>query len=233
MQVVILAGGFGTRLGSLAAGLPKAMVDINEKPFLEHQLALLSDRGIKDIVLCVGHLAERIEQYFGDGRRFGVRIRYSMEKGSLLGTAGAVKQADPLLDDVFFLTYADSYLRMDYKASFKALSCSRQLGLMVIFRNEDRYERSNVVVEDGLISAYDKVNKLPGMNYINFGVSVLRKEALALVPEGLPYSQEEWYQALIKNRGLGAFETTERFYEIGSPEGLAEFRRLAGAEVLP
>jgi NDP-sugar pyrophosphorylase family protein len=116
MQAVILAGGLGTRLRPLTAKRPKAMVSIAGRPFLEYQIGLLRDAGIDDIVLCVGYLAEQIIDYFGDGSSFGVRLRYSVERERLLGTAGAVKQAEPLLTDIFFLTYGDSYLRLDYRA---------------------------------------------------------------------------------------------------------------------
>lgn len=226
MQAVILAGGLGERLGDLAQGQPKSMVDINGAPFLKYQLALLRERGITDVVLCVGHLANAVRGYFRDGSDFGVRIKYSVEPGCLLGTAGAVKQAESLLEPVFFLTYGDAYLRMDYAAALRELCRRGTLGLMVLFHNENRYGRSNVVVEDGLVGTYDKEHEAPGMDYINFGVSVLRREALALVPPGVPYSQEDWYEALIRERELAAFETKERFYEVGSPEGLAEFRSL-------
>ena len=233
MQAVILAGGLGTRLGDLTESLPKPMVDVHGKPFLEYELALLRERGVTDVVLCLGHLAEGIMGHFGDGSRFGLRIAYSVEIGCLLGTAGAVKQAEPLLDGVFFLTYADSYLRVDYGAVLSALRRCGGLGLMVVYRNEDRYERSNVVVEDGRVRVYDKEGAATGMDYVNYGVSALRKEALTLVPAGVPYSQEAWYQALIRDRRLAAFEASERFYEVGSPEGLAEFRRLVAEGALP
>jgi NDP-sugar pyrophosphorylase family protein len=233
MQAVILAGGLGTRLRPLTAKRPKAMVSIAGRPFLEYQIGLLRDAGIDDIVLCVGYLAEQIIDYFGDGSSFGVRLRYSVERERLLGTAGAVKQAEPLLTDIFFLTYGDSYLRLDYRAVWDYFQRSHKLGLMVVYRNENRFDRSNVVVADGLVKVYDKERTLPGMDYINFGVSLLRKEALSLVPSGIPYSQEEWYAQLIERGELLAYEVRERFYEIGSPRGLEEFRRLVAAGVLP
>src|SRR3990172_1195747 len=142
MQAVILAGGLGERLGDLTGGLPKPMVDVGGRPFLEYELALLRDHGITDVVLCVGHLASRIMAGLGDGSRLGVRITYSVEQGCLLATAGAVKQAERLLDGFFFLTYADTYLRMDYGAAARYLGQRREVGLMVVFRNEGRFGRS-------------------------------------------------------------------------------------------
>ena len=233
MQAVILAGGLGTRLGDLAGDLPKPMVDVDGRPFLELQLDLLRQQGLRDFVLCVGYQGAKIQDHFGDGSKFGIELRYSLEQNDLRGTAGAVKQADPLLQDEFFLIYGDSYLRMDYERASAQFHTSDRLGMMVVLRNEDRYERSNVVIEDGLVTAYDKECPTPQMQYINFGVSLLRREALALVPSIVPYSQEEWFQDLIHSHNLMAFETFERFYEIGSPSGLMEFRRLVAAGVLP
>ena len=241
MQAVILAGGMGTRLGPLTKSVPKAMVSFSGHPFLEYQLDLLRRQGVGDIVLCIGYQARMIQAYFGDGRLFGVKICYSVERDGLLGTAGAVKKAEPLLEEVFFLTYGDAYLLLDYRAVLehfwrhggKRGRGQGALGVMVVFRNEDRYDRSNVIVEDGLVKVYDKQRRLSGMDHINYGVSLLHRESLTLVPAGVPYSQEEWYQRLIERGELLAFETEQRFYEIGSPRGLEEFEELVAAGALP
>lgn len=233
MQAVVLAGGRGTRLGHLTDGLPKPLVSVQGKPFLDYQVALLKECGFTDLVFCVGHGADAIMTHLGDDSRHGVRVRFSVERGELLGTAGAVKQAEPLLWDTFFLTYFDAYLRLDYCAVLQALMRAGTLGVMVVYRNEDRYERSNVAVAKGFVRAYDKEQRAPGMVYVNFGVSALRREALAFVPAGVPYSQEAWFQSLIRRRQLAAFETAQRFYEVGSPPGLWEFRRLAAEGALP
>jgi N-acetyl-alpha-D-muramate 1-phosphate uridylyltransferase len=230
--MVILAGGLGTRLRPLTSEVPKALIPIGGKPFLHHQIELLTRQGIRDIVLCVGHLAERVQDYFGDGRWLGVRIRYSEEKGSLLGTAGAVKKAEPLLGDDFFLMYGDSYLMIDYQEIMRYFRRFHKLGLMVVWKNLDRVERSNVSVEEDLVTAYNKDQKSPDMAYINYGLSVLRKEALLLIPPGRPFSQEEFYQILIDQRELLAFEVEQRFYEIGSPRGLEEFEMLIASEAV-
>ena len=202
------------------------MVDVEGKPFLEYELELLRSHGIRDIVLCIGHKADVIESYFGDGARFDMNVAYSIEGAELMGTAGAVKQAEALVQDVFFLTYADSYMRMDYTAAYEAFVASGALGMMVVMPNDDGVEQSNILVRDGRVVVYDKENLTPEMRHINFGVSVLRREALSLVPAGVKYSQEDWYQDLIRNDNLAAFETRLPYYEIGSPDGLQQFRRL-------
>ena len=115
MQVVILAGGLGTRLGPLTRPHPKPMVPVKGVPYLEHQLRLLARQGLTDIVLLTGYLGEQIEEYFGDGDRMGLRLRYSRELEPL-GTGGALRQARPLLEEAFLVIYGDSYLRIDYAA---------------------------------------------------------------------------------------------------------------------
>jgi len=229
VQMVILAGGLGTRLRPLTSEVPKALIPIGGKPFLHHQIELVKRSGIRDIVLCVGHLADMVKDYFGDGRWLGVRIRYSEEEGHLLGTAGAIKNAEPLLGDSFFLMYGDSYLMIDYHEIMRYFRRFDRLGLMVVWKNVDRFERSNVMVEGNLVTAYNKDQKSSNMDYINYGLSVLRKEALAFMPAGRPFSQEEFYQILIDQRELLAFEVEQRFYEIGSPKGLEEFGMLVAS----
>jgi len=224
--MVILAGGLGTRLRPLTSEVPKALIPIDGKPFLHHQIDLLKRRGIRDLVLCVGHLGDRVKDYFGDGRWLGVRIKYSEEEGHLLGTAGAIKNAEPLLSDEFFLMYGDSYLMIDYREVMRYFRRFDRLGLMVVWRNVDRFERSNVMVEGNVVTAYNKDQKSPDMVYINYGLSVLRKEALAFIPAGRPFSQEDFYQILIDQGELLTFEVEQRFYEIGSPKGLEEFGML-------
>jgi NDP-sugar pyrophosphorylase family protein len=227
MQILILAGGLGTRLRPLTERLPKCMVPANGKPFLEHQLRLLASRGVRDIVLCVGHLGERVLEYFGNGHRFGVSLTYAWERNGLLGTAGAIRSAEPLLAPEFFVAYGDSYLLLDYRAIMTRFRSSDALAMMVVYRNEDRLERSNVVVEDGHVVAYDKTTRLPGMVFINEGLSLLRRRSLQLIPPGIPFTQEQLFQMLARRRQLLAYETPQRFYEIGSFQGLNEFRRLA------
>ena len=229
MQAVILAGGLGMRLKPLTDEIPKVMIPVNGKPFLEHQLNLLKRHGVTDVVLCIGHLGEKIKDHFGDGKRFGLRIKYSEEGNKLLGTAGAVKKAQNLLDDCFFVTYGDAYLILDYDAVIKYFKSQDKLGLMVVFKNSDRFDRSNVVVEGNLVKIYSKKKKFPEMVYIDFGVSVLRKKALDLIPNGKVVDLEKLNQELIRRKELLAFKTGRRFYEIGSPEGLREFKDLVSS----
>ena len=236
MQIVILAGGLGTRLGSISEDIPKSMILVRGKPFLRYQIELFRSNGIENIALCVGHLAEKIIEYFGDGTRFGVRIRYGFERNGLLGTAGALKRAEPVLEDTFFLTYGDSYLVLDYVEVMDFFQRSGKLGLMVVYKNFNRYDRSNIVIEDNgakIVKVYDKKKQTPDMIHIDAGVSILKKEALAFLPSDIVVDLADLYRPLIQQRELLAYETPSRFYEIGSPNGLEEFRKLVELRMIP
>jgi MurNAc alpha-1-phosphate uridylyltransferase len=228
MQVVILAGGLGTRLRPLTNRVPKSLIEIHGKPFLEYQIELLKHNEINDIVLCVGHLAEQIKDYFRDGKVFGVDIQYSEEDKELLGTAGALKKAEPLLEETFFVLDGDSYLPLDYAEVMSYFKERDKLALLVVYRNYNRYDRSNVVIDAEMVKVYSREKQVPSMIYIHAGLSIVTKEALALVPDGQPVSQDELWSKLISRNELLAFETDCRFYEVGSFSGLEEFRQLMG-----
>jgi NDP-sugar pyrophosphorylase family protein len=226
MQVAILAGGLATRLRPVTEQIPKSMVEIVGKPFLEYQVELLRRNDVCDIVLCVGHLSEQIKDYFGDGTRYGVHLTYSDEGEQRLGTGGALKLAEPALADVFFVLFGDSYLMLDYRAIMDYFLARDRQGLMVVYHNENRYDSSDVLVEDGLVTAYDKGHPVPGMIYINHGLSIMRKQILAAAPSNTPFTLETLMRQVTSQGQLLAFETKQRFYEIGSFAGLQAMRQL-------
>jgi len=229
MQAVILAGGLGTRLRPLTETIPKPMMSIKGRPFLEYELLLLKSHGIHDYVLCVGYLGEKIEEYFGDGSNFGVTIRYSHD--TLAGPAGALKRAEDLLEDIFFVTYGDAYLRLDYEQVMEYFTEKKELGLMTVYENRNNYGKSDLVVRDGYVVRYDKKKNNEAMNWINFGVSLLRKKALELIPKDRSFvDEEEFYGNLIERKELLAYEVRERFYEIGNPASLQEFEKFVSQE---
>jgi len=220
--VAILAGGLGTRLYPLTERLPKALIEINGEPFLAHQLRLLRAHGIHRVVLCIGQHGERIREFAGDGARFGLDIDYSRDGPALLGTAGAVRNALPLLGDAFFVMYGDSYLPCSYRDVEQAFRAAGQPGLMTVYRNEGRWDVSNVEFAGGHILAYDKKNRTPRMQHIDYGLGVFSRAAF----EDAPHADlAEVYRDLLSRRQLAAFEVHERFYEIGSFEGIAELSR--------
>ncbi len=222
MQVAILAGGLATRLGDLARNHPKSILKIWGKPFLEYQLELLKRGGVKDIVLCTGHMGEQIEGHFGNGRKFGVNIKYSSED-RLLGTAGALKKAEALLNNTFFTMYGDSYLFLDFPAAMNYFKSQNKLALMTVYKNYDRYDRSNTVVEGNLVKKFSKNERAQDMVYIEYGANIFSKEVLEMIRENQYYSLDSLFPYLIEMRELLAFEVKERFYETGSPQGLIDF----------
>lgn len=226
LPVAILAGGLATRLGAITQTIPKALLEVAGKPFIVHQLALLQRAGIRRVVLCVAHLADQIEAVLGDGHAFGLDVAYSNDGGQLLGTGGALRQALPLLGDRFLVLYGDSYLRIDYAAIARAFVDSGKLGLMTVFRNDGRYDSSNVALRDGQIARYDKTPGLAGMTHIDYGLGALRAEALAGYPAAAKLDLAVVYQDLLARGQLASYEVFERFYEIGSTAGLEDTRRL-------
>jgi NDP-sugar pyrophosphorylase family protein len=224
MQIAILCGGLGTRLGDLSKDIPKSMIKINNKAFLEYQIENLKKQSIKDIILCVGHLSEQIEDYFGNGEKFGVDIKYSYEKEKLLGPIGAVKNAKSLLSDVFFIMYGDTYLNVDFQKLFSYFIKHNKLCLMAVYKNQDKYDKSNLIVKNNIIVAYGDKERPKDMIYIDYGTSILRKKSLDLVPEKTFYSTGKFFSDLISKKEILAYEVKERFYHIGNPNALEEFR---------
>jgi histidinol-phosphate phosphatase family protein len=222
LPVAVLAGGLGTRLYPVTHKIPKALVEINGEPFLAHQLRLLRARGIERVVLCIGQLGEQIREYAGDGGRFGVKIEYSPDGPVLAGTAGAVRNALPLLGEAFFVLYGDSYLPRSYLDVEEAFRVASKPGLMTVFANEGRWDTSNVEFADSRVLAYDKKIQTPRMRYIDYGLGVFSRSAF----EGTAHADlADVYRELLERDQLAAFEVRERFYEIGSFEGIQELSR--------
>lgn len=218
--VCILAGGLGTRLGPRTKMIPKPLVDVAGKPFLSHQLDLLRRHGAREIVLCVGYLGNLIEERIGSGSSSGLRIAYSYDGPAVIGTAAAIRQALPLLGCEFLVLYGDTYLRIDYGELVRVFRRSRLPALMAVLRNEGRWDASNAAF-DGKLVRYRKGSTDPGMEWIDYGVSVLSSEALAMSPSGEPDLANvlAW---LAERQLLAGYAASERFYEIGTPDGLAE-----------
>jgi NDP-sugar pyrophosphorylase family protein len=226
IPVAILAGGLATRLRPITEKIPKSLVPVAGKPFLAHQLELLRSRGIHRAVLCVGYLGEMVRRDFGDGEKYGVKLDYSLDGEKLLGTGGAIKRALPLLGDEFFVLYGDSYLPVEYAPIAEFFQRSGKLGCMTVYRNEGKYDTSNVVFAGGEIKVYDKKAKLPEMRHIDYGLSLFKRSAFDAFPAGQPFDLAEVMGKLVREKQLAGYEVRERFYEIGSPAGLAELEVL-------
>jgi NDP-sugar pyrophosphorylase family protein len=229
LQVVILAGGLGTRLGELTRDMPKVMISFAGRPFLYYVLQLLKNQGIKDVVICSGYLGEQIEDFFGDGHRLGVNIKYSQEEEKLLGTGGALKQARHMLDGLFLVLNGDTYLPVDYhEIEEKHLRLGRK-ALMVVYNNEiDTGVRNNIALDrNRMVVRYDRESASPDLKYVEAGAVFLRREALDFIPDGVPISLEDGiYRYLIEQGELAAHISEQRFYDIGTLEQQRVFEEL-------
>jgi NDP-sugar pyrophosphorylase family protein len=227
---VILAGGLGTRLRPVAANVPKALVPVLGEPFAQHQLSLLARQGIKRVVYCIGHLGGLVREYVGDGARWGLSVRYVDEGDELRGTAGALRLAcdEGALEGSFAVLYGDSYLPIELAPVWKAFRDSSRPVLMTVLRNRDRWDRSNVVLEHGLVKRYEKAagRRDRRMEWIDYGLSVLDRDVVAeRIPADLPSDLSDLYGKLSREGAVAGLEVTERFYEVGSLQGLAELER--------
>lgn len=225
VPVAVLVGGRGTRLQSLTEGMPKALIDVAGRPFIDHQLDLLSRKGIRRVVLCTGYRGEKIAAHVGDGARFGLRVVSSRDGDQLLGTGGAIRKAAPLLGELFAVLYGDAYLDIDYRAVCDFFQSRTETGVMTVFRNENRWDTSNVQYEGGRVLRYDKRHPTPDMAYIDYGLGFFRRAALDWLPEGTSADLADLYRRLVEAGDLIGYEVHTRFYEIGSPAGLEETRR--------
>lgn len=222
LPVAILAGGLATRLRPLTSSIPKSLVKVAGKPFAVHQIELLRRQGFAEIVFCVGYLGEQVQAELGDGSRWGVRLTYVFDGPMLLGTGGALRRALPWLGEAFLAMYGDSYLECDYAEVEHAFLSSGKLGLMTVLRNDDQWDRSNVVFGDGRIVRYDKRQRAPDMRHIDYGLGALRAQVFEAYSEGVGVDLATVYQDLLARDELAGFEVMRRFYEIGSPTGLEE-----------
>lgn len=194
-------------------------------PFIAHQFRLFRQYGLTDVVLCTGHLGSRIEEVVGDGARYGIRVRYSPDGARPLGTGGALRHALPLLGEAFMILYGDSYLECDYAAIERAFLVGAAPALLTVFRNDDRWDRSNVHCLDGRIVQYSKTRQTPDMRHIDYGLAAMRAEALIDYPDDEVLDLARVYEDLVARDSLAAYEVTTRFYEIGTPSGLSDLRQ--------
>ncbi|MCF8043256.1 MAG: NTP transferase domain-containing protein [Desulfarculaceae bacterium] len=222
MQAAVIAGGLGTRLGALTKDIPKPLVPVAGRPFLDHQLKLLQAGGVDKVVLCIGHMGEQIQAFVGDGSRWGLEVAYSLDGPTLLGTGGSLKKAAPLLEDRFLLTWGDSYLEIEHRKVWAAFLASGLPAMMVVWRNQGAKEPSNVRLEGERVGDYDKWSPGPEFDCIDYGLSALSKQVLQAIPEGEPFAIEEVFRDLAQAGKLGAYVVERAFMEIGSPAGLAE-----------
>lgn len=228
-QVVILAGGLGTRIQSIADELPKALVSVRGEPFAYHQLRLLAGQGIRDITYVVGYRGDQIRAAVGDGSTFGLSVMYVDEGEHLHGTGGALRFAldSGALREHFCVLYGDSYLPIDLAGVWAGFEASERPALMTVLRNDDRWDTSNVVFEDDMVVLYDKRHSArdPRMTWIDYGLSVLRRRVVETIPPGVVVDLGDVYRELSARGELAGYEVSERFFEVGSQAGIEELEQ--------
>jgi NDP-sugar pyrophosphorylase family protein len=232
MQAVILAGGLGTRLRPLTHDIPKVLVPIAGRPFLHYVLDMLSDNEIRRIIVCVGYLGDQVVASAGNGEDFGCDLEYSFEE-KLLDTAGAIKNAENLLDDEFLVLNGDTCHPIDYQGliRFWRARADKHEGLIVLYENEEMIVPNNVRVDDaGEVIEYDKAG-LEGNCYVDGGVQIFRKSVFRDLASHTPVSLEkDVYERIIGRKGLLAYVSPIRYYDIGTPDGIHVFEEYLKAK---
>ena len=232
MQAVVLAGGLATRMRPHTLAIPKAMLEVAGRPFVDWQLERLAQCGFRDVVMCIAYLGEQIRAHVGDGAGYGVRVTWSEDGGRLLGTAGALRAALHHLAPTFLVTYGDSYLPFDYAEPLRILEAHADCdGVMAVYKNDGKWDASNVVTDgadqadqadQGWVLRYEKGIKDDAFDHIDYGATALRRTLIEALPDGEPYGLDTLTRELAARKRLRAYVARERFFEIGSPQGLAE-----------
>jgi N-acetyl-alpha-D-muramate 1-phosphate uridylyltransferase len=229
MQCLILAGGLATRMRPLTERIPKALIPVGGRPFVDHQLRWLAWHGVTDVVLSIGYRGDELRAHVGEVTADGLRVRYVDEGSDLRGTAGALRLAldAGALEERFLVTYGDSFLPIDFAAVFGAFSAGEAPALMTVYLNQGRWDTSNVIFDGRLVTLYDKLRRTrpaAEFTYIDYGLSALQRRIVAEeIPAGAKADLADLFFALSRRGDLAGLEVRERFYEIGSPAGLADF----------
>ena len=222
LPVVILAGGLATRMRPITEKIPKSLIEVAGKPFISHQLKFLRSQGIRRVVVCTGYLGKMIEEVIGLGGDLGIEVTYSYDGVKLLGTGGAINKALPFLDESFFVLYGDSFLPINFEPVQRAYFSSRKPALMTIMKNSGKWDKSNVSFSGGQLLEYNKQSPSSDMNYIDFGLSVLSRALFANYQKDCVFDLSEIFEQMSKNSQIEGYLVNNRFYEIGSNQGLKE-----------
>ncbi len=219
-QAVILAGGIGTRLRPLTDNLPKPMIPINRKPFLEYLLELLKKNGIKEVILLLGYLPDKIREYFGNGSDFGIKTKYSIGDVSF-ETGKRIKNAEELLDDNFLLMYCDNYWPLNLKKVVEYHNNHNALVTVTIYTNKDNFTKSNMKVNDqGYVTLYDKSRKGKNLSGVDIGFFIINKKVFELMPDTNFSFEKKILPKLIEKKQLAGYLTDHKYYSIGKIERL-------------
>ena len=228
LPVAILAGGLATRIRPITNAVPKSMIDINGQPFLEWQLQLLEKNNCETVVLCVSHKAQIIEDFVTNRPLSKMEIQLSWDGEKQLGTGGALAKAMEKLGSAFLVLYGDSYLPLNYEEVANHFLKSNKLGLMTVMKNELGLESSNVILENGFVSKYSKHSPEKSMEYIDFGLGAFRSDSFSHLNLNEPTDLSVIQADLATRNELVGFEVKERYYEVGSFQGIRDFQKYVG-----
>ncbi|MBI2118112.1 MAG: hypothetical protein HYT97_00630 [Elusimicrobia bacterium] len=208
---------------------PKSLILIKRKPFLEYVIEFLKDQGFKNYMFLTGYMGSKIKKYFSNGRHWDIKIRYSQERLPL-GTAGALKKAKDLLDQEFLLLYGDSILKINYLSLINDFKKNRSLLELAIYKDQKKltYVPSNICwnKKTHKILTYSKANH-SRCDYVDAGAMVVSKKIISLFPDQTISLENEIFPILIKKGMLRGFKVPVPFYDIGTPERLQSFRKIA------
>jgi len=227
MQCAILAGGLGTRIRSVAGDLPKSLIPVHGKPFIHYQLDWLKRSDVQDVLLCIGYQGHLIRDVVGKGKAWNLNVSYLDERDQLRGTGGALRLAaeQKLLQPTYFLMYGDSFLPIDFQAIWNFFQKRPEPALMTIVRNQGQWDVSNASFDGTHVHYNKKKAGAPGMDFIDYGLSLLRNDSIVeKIPAGVRYDLADYFADLSRQNTLAGYEIKDRFYEIGSPQGLADFK---------
>jgi NDP-sugar pyrophosphorylase family protein len=222
MPLAILAGGYATRLGALTTEIPKCLIEINGRPFVDWQLELLIKNGYSEFIFCVSYKSDLVQEYLGNGKDRGISIQYSLDGPTQLGTGGAIQKALPKLGDKFGVMYGDSYLPTNYFVAEEKFLNSRSQALMAVYENQNQFDSSNVEFVNGKLVNYEKGTDNKEMRHIDYGVTFFRDVAFLPWRDQSSFDLSEVCHQLAKEKQLDGYEVFERFYEIGSIQGIEE-----------
>lgn len=228
MQCLIIAGGLGTRMHAFTQKIPKALIPIEGHPFLKYQLDWLRQNKVANVIICVGDKGQQIRDYAGNGSAWNLSIRYTDEGKNLMGTGGAVRLAldQDYLEPVFAVMYGDSYLPLDVQKVWDSFAKRRESAMMTVFPNQDHWDTSNASFDGQKVTLYSKKpsDKSPEMRYIDYGLSLFRKTTIEReIPQAQRVDLADVLHRLSLRGDLAGYEADQRFFEIGSVQGLADF----------
>lgn len=222
-QAVILAGGAGTRLRPFTLKNPKPLVPVNGIPFLAHLISLLKQNGIKEIIILTGYLGEKIPAKFGDGSRFGIKIKYSYTpfndySGEEIKSGVRILNAHELLSDLFLLLYCDNYLPFDIKRLEKLFAEKNAEVLVTAYSNKDNSTKNNMFISEGYVRKYDKTRTYKKLNSVDIGYMIVNKKVLEQLPKTNSKFEDIIFPKLIKSGKLAGYLTDQKYYSIGDPK---------------